>query len=210
MFCALLDQGGAENIGVNVDFFECGGDSMRAGQLVSQMRKRFAINLPATCVFVYRTVEKLAAHILPLSESLSSLSLSISLPVKTCYNVISYDFCSHVDELALKQSRSVNDNTFGAGVDLEASLQSSQRIYPDSQTRPTSLLTQAIPLIFGYPLRRVTSWFIFLQFFALFNNTLLDYPMVNFHRLIALILSLASTKVTMWVILPTLFIVFKW
>ena len=64
MFCGLLEGGADDNIGINVDFFECGGDSLRAGQLVSQMRKQFSINLPATCIFVYRTVEKLAAHIL--------------------------------------------------------------------------------------------------------------------------------------------------
>ena len=56
-------------LSVNSDFFESGGDSMKAGQLVSQMRKKFSVNLPSTCVFIYRSVDKLAACILQQSTT---------------------------------------------------------------------------------------------------------------------------------------------
>lgn len=93
------------------------------------------------------------------------------------------------------------------GIEIDSS---EKRIIPESQTRLTALLTQASPLLFGYPLRRVTSWFIFLQLFALLNHALMGYQMVQLHRLVALVLALLCTKVTMWIVLPILFIVLKW
>ena len=105
-----------------------------------------------------------------------------------------------------QSSPSVNDSDFVDGAD-EDSLSAGRRIYPHSQTSPSTLITQAAPLLIGYPIRRVVSWFIFLQFFALLNDKLPDMPL---QRLIALILSLAFTKTAMWIILPLLFIVIKW
>eukprot|EP00026_Physarum_polycephalum_P000199 Phypoly_transcript_00199.p1 GENE.Phypoly_transcript_00199~~Phypoly_transcript_00199.p1 ORF type:complete len:1729 (+),score=274.19 Phypoly_transcript_00199:185-5371(+) len=175
MFCSLL---GEENIGINVDFFECGGDSLRAGQLVSQMRKQFGINLPTTCVFIYRTVEKLAAHIDQLVDK--------------------RDNAPAISQYELDEANQ------------DAPLLSYERIAPKSQTRFAALATQAAPLALGYPLRRVVSWFVFLQFFAFFNHMLQDAGMRSLERLVALIISLAVTKLTMWIVLPIVFIGIKW
>jgi hypothetical protein len=83
-------------------------------------------------------------------------------------------------------------------------------IYPKSQTNFFTLFIQAIPLLFGYPLRRVTSWFTFLHFLAFFNDFLLDYPDIGLQRLVSLLAALGCTKLTTWIVLPLIFICIKW
>ncbi len=62
LFCSCLL--GEDIVDLHADFFQSGGDSLKAGQLVSLLRRQFAVNLPSTCVFTYRTTEKLASYIL--------------------------------------------------------------------------------------------------------------------------------------------------
>ncbi|KAH7489507.1 hypothetical protein FOMA001_g2380 [Fusarium oxysporum f. sp. matthiolae] len=47
----------------DVDFFSLGGDSLRAGRLLSTLRTEFSISLPITAVFNGGTVTSIAAHI---------------------------------------------------------------------------------------------------------------------------------------------------
>ncbi|KEY66575.1 hypothetical protein S7711_01869 [Stachybotrys chartarum IBT 7711] len=47
----------------DVDFFTLGGDSLRAGRLVSALRSAFGVNIPISLVFNHGSVEALAAHI---------------------------------------------------------------------------------------------------------------------------------------------------
>ncbi len=49
----------------------------------------------------------------------------------------------------------------------------------ESQTHPLTLLLQLTPLAVGYPLRRVVSWFIFMNLFALFNLWLIVRAQVH-------------------------------
>ncbi|EXL60860.1 hypothetical protein FOCG_00135 [Fusarium oxysporum f. sp. radicis-lycopersici 26381] len=47
----------------DADFFSLGGDSLRAGRLLSTLRNEFSISLPITAVFNGGTVTSIAAHI---------------------------------------------------------------------------------------------------------------------------------------------------
>lgn len=47
----------------DADFFSLGGDSLRAGRLLSMLRSEFSISLPITAVFNGGTVTSIAAHI---------------------------------------------------------------------------------------------------------------------------------------------------
>lgn len=51
---------GIEKIGVHDDFFELGGDSILATQILSRLRTMFRMDLPAIALFDAPTVEKLA------------------------------------------------------------------------------------------------------------------------------------------------------
>ncbi|KAF5566745.1 coenzyme a synthetase [Fusarium phyllophilum] len=51
------------------DFFSIGGDSLRAGRLLSMLRTEFSISLPITAVFNGGTVTSIAAHIDKMLDS---------------------------------------------------------------------------------------------------------------------------------------------
>ncbi|KAH7124703.1 hypothetical protein EDB81DRAFT_664597 [Dactylonectria macrodidyma] len=53
----------------DVDFFSLGGDSLRAGRLVSALRAVFNVNLPISLVFKDGTIAALAAHIDKVTQS---------------------------------------------------------------------------------------------------------------------------------------------
>ncbi|MGH9821883.1 MAG: amino acid adenylation domain-containing protein, partial [Blastocatellia bacterium] len=50
-------------VGTNEDFFDAGGNSLYATQVISRVRKRLAIDLPVRLSFEARTIAKLAAEI---------------------------------------------------------------------------------------------------------------------------------------------------
>ena len=54
---------GLKQIGASDNFFEAGGDSLLATQLVSRVRKSFALELPLRALFAQPTVAGLALHI---------------------------------------------------------------------------------------------------------------------------------------------------
>jgi len=53
-----------EKIGIQDDFFELGGDSISATQLISRLRQMFHVDLPAIVLFDAPTVEKLAHYMI--------------------------------------------------------------------------------------------------------------------------------------------------
>ncbi|KAF4502487.1 coenzyme a synthetase [Fusarium agapanthi] len=53
----------------DADFFSLGGDSLRAGRLLSILRSEFSISLPITAVFNGGTVISIAAHIDKMLDS---------------------------------------------------------------------------------------------------------------------------------------------
>ena len=54
---------GVDQIGANDDFFDLGGDSVRAFQVISRIRARFDVNLSIATVFAKSTVAELADEI---------------------------------------------------------------------------------------------------------------------------------------------------
>ncbi len=54
---------GIETLGVQDDFFSCGGHSLLVTKIILIIRKEFSLNLPVITLFKYSTVEELAAYI---------------------------------------------------------------------------------------------------------------------------------------------------
>src|ERR1700733_7198184 len=55
---------GIEKVGIEDDFFELGGASVVATQIVSRLRQMFQMDLPAILLFDTPTIEKLAGYML--------------------------------------------------------------------------------------------------------------------------------------------------
>ncbi len=55
---------GIEKIGAEDDFFELGGDSVLATQIISQLRDMFRTDLPPIVMFEAPTIEKLASYMI--------------------------------------------------------------------------------------------------------------------------------------------------
>jgi acyl carrier protein len=58
------DSLGIEKVGIEDDFFELGGASVVATQIVSRLRQMFQMDLPAILLFDTPTVEKLARYMI--------------------------------------------------------------------------------------------------------------------------------------------------
>src|SRR5271154_4318634 len=55
---------GIEKVGIEEDFFELGGASVVATQIVSRLREMFQMDLPAILLFETPTIEKLARYMI--------------------------------------------------------------------------------------------------------------------------------------------------
>lgn len=70
------DELGVENIGVHENFFECGGHSLKAALLVSNINKSLGIKLPVQSIFRYPTISRLAE----LIQENSHTGVDVSIP----------------------------------------------------------------------------------------------------------------------------------
>ena len=69
---------GIENIGIKENFFELGGNSLLAAQLIAYVRETFSVELPVRCLFEQPTVEGLAQIIQTLHQKgISALTTAI-------------------------------------------------------------------------------------------------------------------------------------
>jgi acyl carrier protein len=55
---------GIDNVGIEDDFFELGGASVVATQVVSRLREMFQMDLPAILLFEAPTIEKFAGYMI--------------------------------------------------------------------------------------------------------------------------------------------------
>ena len=54
---------GVETVGINDDYFELGGDSLMAAQLISRLREAFEVEIPLQTLFEASTVKRIADKI---------------------------------------------------------------------------------------------------------------------------------------------------
>ncbi|MBD3919132.1 amino acid adenylation domain-containing protein [Paenibacillus sp. PR3] len=59
LWCEVL---GRQHIGVTEDFFELGGDSLKAALLLNQLHKEFDVHIPVKQLFSLSTIQKLAVY----------------------------------------------------------------------------------------------------------------------------------------------------
>ncbi|MEJ7675837.1 MAG: phosphopantetheine-binding protein [Chitinophagaceae bacterium] len=79
---------GHDNFGVKDDFFQVGGNSLKAVQLISRISRYFAVQIQLTEVFLQPTIEQLTRHILAQKKGELPLSVFRSQPRTSTYSFI--------------------------------------------------------------------------------------------------------------------------
>ncbi|KAJ7206571.1 acetyl-CoA synthetase-like protein [Mycena pura] len=169
------------------DFFLLGGNSLLLGKLAYQVRKATAVNIPVATLFTRSTIEEIA---------------------------------SLIDGADLKGSpyrRNSSETTLVHGKGSDATLPAYDYSYPSDplisrencrgQAHPLSLIVQAFPFVFFYPLKAALTWTILLL-------TLGELaPHVNgsfLERILSLLTAIVVARLCTRIIAPVTSILFKW
>jgi acyl carrier protein len=131
--------GSSSTLSVTSSFFDLGGDSLQAGQLVNAIRKKMHVQISVADLFLAPTIEK-------LSHKLSSFKTLGSPNISSVLGETSQNRRTNVDE------------EMGNG-DTEKFLSWEYSTQNYSNTSLLVLIVQAIPMLFLYPVRRIIIWF---------------------------------------------------
>ncbi|KAJ3030794.1 hypothetical protein HDV00_008707 [Rhizophlyctis rosea] len=200
-FVATLDLDSNAAIGKESDFFEMGGDSLKAGRLVSQLRKKFSIAIPVMVVMKHRTVGDIAEYV------------KTQLPEDSKWlNDIGGMSDNDGDE-TLKDSRSIStgvDEIVIDGGDMKSSR--SYKSYAKDPTRTMALFIQLLPMIIVKPFRIAFRWILFAQMLVWMKHYFpeLDDNDKTGQQLIYLLVGLIFMHLCSIIILPLLAIATKW
>lgn len=168
-------------ITADADFFDLGGDSLRAGRLLSALRSEFGLSLPIDLVFCGGSVDALSAFI---DKKLASRPSSA---------YTSYSDTTLCDSDMEKQARCEGLPT---------------PIKTHSSTNPFLMVLQLVPLAILYPLRRGAHWAIFLLTLAHMERwSTSKWP---FGRLVNIVTTLLFARLVMSVVRPIFGILAKW
>jgi acyl carrier protein len=126
--------GSASIISVKDSFFDIGGDSLMAGQLVNAMRKKLQIQLSVADLFTASTIEALAFKV----STMKTLG-SPAMP----------DSASRAVKRKLRKDSAEDDPYL-----------TSESLSPLSNKSFSCLFIQSLPLLIIYPLRRISMWFL--------------------------------------------------
>ena len=114
------------------DFFLLGGNSLLLGKLSYLLRKEAGANVAVADIFTNSTIKGIASLIEAEEGHILQKGLNISNDMQTYRNDEAYD----------------SNSTLGDDYDLEEPMKASR-----GQTHPLSLIVQAIPILFFYPLK---------------------------------------------------------
>ncbi|KAH6691405.1 peroxisomal-coenzyme A synthetase [Plectosphaerella plurivora] len=174
VFAGILSCDVAD-IDTSVDFFALGGDSLRAGKLLSAIRAEFGVQLPIAVVFSQGTVKAIAAKL---------------------------------DEMAKKSADQQQQQPLGSGgygLDGAAALACGEA---RDSARPLLMLTQLLPLVVFYPMRRGFQWTIFLAGMSVSQSWATNASVAG--RLFNLVLCILFARLCVRLVAPWVGILAKW
>jgi len=70
-----------KQISIQADFFIAGGNSLLVARLTTEIRKKFALHIPITAIFQYRTIETLS-QIIDQSTTTATNKLDVTANVR--------------------------------------------------------------------------------------------------------------------------------
>jgi acyl-CoA synthetase (AMP-forming)/AMP-acid ligase II/acetyltransferase-like isoleucine patch superfamily enzyme len=181
------------SVGLDDDFFQIGGSSMKAGLLFSLINEKFKTNLPISVIYQHRTVRSFGDFLAVGGGKQSPAALQHRRRV-------------FVDEWTYQpQGRSKVDNAPSVHIDASSPVV--------KQGKPQQhyfhvMLFQLIPLVFVEPLRMSIKWVAFMQFLDAFVGV---FGQQNIGiRYAHLFLAMLLVRIAVGVIFPWIGILSKW
>ncbi|KAJ7367145.1 acetyl-CoA synthetase-like protein [Mycena albidolilacea] len=162
------------------DFFLLGGNSLLLGKLAYQIRKQTGVSIRVSNLFTNSTIQGIAELIETEMEGTTS------------------GHSSRQSEATL--------NTLDMGYDYEEDLEVS-REKTRGQTHPISMIVQALPFMFFYPLKTALTWTVLLLMLSVLT------PYINgtfWERIGSLLCSIVVARLTTRIVAPITAILFKW
>jgi acyl carrier protein len=204
------ELGSASAVSVTASFFDLGGDSLKAGQLINAIRKRMNVHLAVTDLFTAPTIELLSHRV--------SMMQTLGVPSRDANDVRSKavdknGWSIYTDEYIPPPINTARASSFdeevGVGFrdddqsDSEPEYSNEKTTSPFASDSFSCLFVQALPLVLILPLRRVLVW---LLVAALWVQTM-RWGQSRLHALmIAIVLSRAITSV----VAPLVGVAAKW
>jgi len=171
----------SSTISVTASFFDLGGDSLKAGQLVSALRKKLRVQLSVSDLFTAPTVESLA-HKISAMKTLGSPGMGSG----TTKNVNGSSSAS--------SDRTYNDKN---------KFESWEFSMHHSNTSFACLLVQSLPLLIIYPFRAIIIWF-------LIAAPWVELMRRGYGRFNSLICAMAISRFALGILAPLIGILAKW
>ena len=187
-------------ISVNLTFFDLGGDSLKAGQLVAMMRKCLNVDLMVADLLNSPTIEAMAMKV-SKSRSLSYSSIDSSVTMSNrASNVLNITNIAELEHL----SQGNAPNKF----------HSIHCVSPYSSASMPCLIVQSLPLILIGPLRFSIMWILWAFYWSKFRDynghghfSMFGY---EFGPVGTLILAAILMKLTLALVSPFVGIASKW
>ncbi|KAJ7246783.1 acetyl-CoA synthetase-like protein [Mycena haematopus] len=174
------------------DFFLLGGNSLLLGKLAYQIRKERGVGIPVATLFSHSTVKGIAA-LIDASESKPG-----------SFGDLRSRNQSEVTLVDGRHPRSRSDDTLLSPAGFGQTFDNTRA---RSQTHPLSLVIQAIPFVFFYPLKAALTWTVLLLILAELA------PHVNasfWERILSLLAAIVAGRLAARIISPISAILFKW
>ncbi|KAJ6559861.1 hypothetical protein B0H19DRAFT_1210275 [Mycena capillaripes] len=181
------------------DFFLLGGNSLLLGKLAYQIRKETGVNIPVATLFTHTTVKGISTLIDASPDKHSKLGSSSFMGS----GIHDRDGSDGTLTPGVHHSRFSSEATLlPPGLDKGYASTSSR-----GQNHPLSLIIQAIPFIFFYPLKAALTWTILLLTLAELA------PHVNgsfWERILSLLCAITVARLGTRIFSPVVAIIFKW
>ncbi|KAF7370975.1 Peroxisomal-coenzyme a synthetase [Mycena sanguinolenta] len=182
----LLDAD-ASLIRPDSDFFLLGGNSLLLGKLAYQIRRQTGVAIAVARLFTNSTIEGIAGMI---EQEKRNNEMKGILGIKT-------------EEVGTPQSEATTLNV--PAYEYEEDEVSREKIR--GQTHPLTMIVQAMPFMFFYPLKAAMTWTVLLLMLSVLA------PYVNgtfWERIGALMCAIVTARLTARVVAPVTAILFKW
>ncbi|XP_006461692.1 hypothetical protein AGABI2DRAFT_70890 [Agaricus bisporus var. bisporus H97] len=169
------------------DFFLIGGNSLLLGKLAYHIRKETGIPIGVSSLFNNCTIGEMAALV------------DAEGPKGSFFSVDEKERDPHSD--------TTSTATFGLEYDYDQEYQVFEKAKARGQTHPLCLITQAIPVLFFYPLKAALTWSLLLFTLSYIAQFLDGGFWVKLGTLIAAII---ASRMAVRIIAPIIAILFKW